>query len=252
MAIVLKPPTAPEGILLEGLSPADGSDIVDLSEFDEEVCTLPESPADLNDELRERRKLDNAQVQDEAKQPSPNQAEFDLPQVVARCVAGEREAVIEFVRHFESAVFAVCLRMLRDRQDAEDAAQETFLRAVRNLHRWDPARPLLPWLSTIAANRCRTALGKRSKRPKPAVSLPEQTVAAESDDVAEEVDRALALLPERYREVVIMHYRGGLNCAEIAEAMGCAEGTVKTWLFRARQQLADELSGRGFGPDPDS
>lgn len=177
------------------------------------------------------------------------EAEFDLQALVSRCVDGEAEAIVAFVRQFERAVFAVCLRMLRNRHDAEDAAQESLVRAVRNLNRWDPARPMMPWLQTIAANRCRTALGKRQRRPFLAVSLPEEVEPAPENDLVEEVDRALELIPERYREVVIMHYRGGLNCSEIAAAVGCAEGTVKTWLFRARQQLADELRGRGFGDD---
>lgn len=174
-------------------------------------------------------------------------AEFDLCAVVSRCMDGDADAVRAFVMQFERAVLGLCLRMLRDHHEAEDIAQETFVRAVRNLDKWDPNRPIMPWLQTIAANRCRTALGKRQRRPRPAVSLPEQSVTIEDNETVEEVDRAIAMLPDRFRDVITLHYRGGLGCTEIAEILGCAEGTVKTWLFRARQQLADELRGRGFG-----
>ena len=64
--------------------------------------------------------------------------------------------MIDLVNRFRGQVFGLCYRMLGQRQDAEDAAQETFVRVLKNLHRWDPARPFEPWLLTIAGNRCRT------------------------------------------------------------------------------------------------
>lgn len=171
----------------------------------------------------------------------------ELVDLVARCLRHENDALTEFVCRFERAVIGLCLRMLRDRQEAEDAAQETFLRAIRNLHKWDHERPILPWLQTIAANRCRTMLGKRTRRPI-VVSEVVDPGATERrmNDMVEEVDRALATLPSRWRDVVVMHYRGGLGVREIADVVGCASGTVKTWLFRARRQMAEELKGRGF------
>lgn len=180
----------------------------------------------------------------------PPDAEADLQQLVRRCLDGEPAAHRAFVKRFERAVFGLCLRMLRHREDAEDIVQETFVRAIRNLHRWDPDRPLLPWLQTIAANRCRTALGKRERRARTISNLPEVPVAVDStEDVVEEVDLAINQLPENYQQVVVMYYRGGLGCLEIADVLGCAEGTVKTWLFRARKQLAEMFRERGFGEE---
>ncbi len=71
----------------------------------------------------------------------------------------EQSAVVELVETFRGQVFGLCYRMLRHRQDAEDVAQESFVRALRSLKSWDQKREFLPWLLAIAANRCRTAAG---------------------------------------------------------------------------------------------
>ena len=173
-------------------------------------------------------------------------AEDDLPQLVDRCLAGDDEAVRAFVRRYERLLLSMALRMLGDRQEAEDVVQDSFVRIVRSLDRWDRSRAIVPWLTTITMNRCRTALGRRQRRAVPA-DLPEQAVemnAAErlerSDDAAT-VAEAIGQLPPNWREAVTLHYGSELSCGEVAEALGCAEGTVKTWLFRARAKLRETL-----------
>ena len=89
----------------------------------------------------------------------------DFPILVNRCIAGSQPAIGELVNRFQGQVFGLCYRMLGQREDAEDATQETFVRVVNNLQRWDPARAFEPWLLTIAGNRCRTKLAKRKRRP---------------------------------------------------------------------------------------
>jgi len=88
--------------------------------------------------------------------------------LVRGCLAGEDDALSAFVSRYQSAVFGLCYRMVAHRHDAEDITQEVFLRAFRNLRQWDPTRPLVPWLLTIAANRCRTWLANRTRREIPA------------------------------------------------------------------------------------
>lgn len=191
-------------------------------------------------------------MRDETADNTP-EADVELQALVARCLDGDSAAIAAFVSKFERFVFGLCLRMLRQREDAEDVAQETFVRAVRNLHRWDSSRPILPWLQTIAANRCRTALSKRTRRPLHTSNLPEPAVVdSTSSEMVEEVDRALATVSDQYRDVIVLYYRGGLSVGEISEAMQVAEGTVKTWLFRARKELAEELRGRGLVGDQDN
>jgi RNA polymerase sigma-70 factor (ECF subfamily) len=175
----------------------------------------------------------------------------EVSELVSRCLAGDEGAVRQFVERFEQVVFSLCLRMLGHRHDAEDATQETLLRAVRNLHRWDPTRPLLPWLLAIAGNRCRTALDQRARRGKTADLSPE--TLAEPDnavpDLAEELGHAIGQLREDYRTTFQLFYQQHFNCAQISDVMGVPEGTVKTWLHRARRELVERLERRGITPE---
>lgn len=163
-----------------------------------------------------------------------------------RCLAGEDAALRAFVDRYQGLVFALCFRMLSHRQDAEDVAQETLLRALRHLGQWEPDRPFKPWLLAIAANRCRTRLGQRARRP---LELGDRTEAAvsplASTSLTEELQRAVAGLRENYRLCFVMFYQQELSVQEIAATLECPEGTVKTWLYRARKQVAGELVDRG-------
>ncbi len=172
----------------------------------------------------------------------------DVVELVQRCLAGDEGAWSEFVERFQQPVFGLCIRMLRHRQDAEDVAQDSLVRAMRHLGQWDPSRAMLPWLLTIAANRCRTTLKRRTERPAPAELVWEPTANSADlnrGDLAEEVDRALAELRDDYRICFILFHQNELNCQEISEVLDCPTGTVKTWLHRARHQLAERLRRRG-------
>ena len=129
---------------------------------------------------------------------------------------------------------------------------KTFLRAFRNLHRWDQERPLRPWLLTIAANRCRTHLEERGRRPTPtdlqADWLPERRRPDGRDD-AEEIQEALATLRPEYQQCFVLFYQQELSVQEVAEVLDCPEGTVKTWLHRARKEMAEYLRKRGIDQD---
>ena len=94
--------------------------------------------------------------------------------------------MVELVDAHHGQVFGLCYRMLRHRHDAEDVTQESFVRALRSLAKWDSTREFLPWLLAIAGNRCRTLLAERMRRP-PTTSLIEQL----SDD-ADELERRAA------------------------------------------------------------
>ncbi|MBX3444619.1 MAG: sigma-70 family RNA polymerase sigma factor [Planctomyces sp.] len=175
----------------------------------------------------------------------------DLSELVQRCLAGEPDAQRNFVDQFQQRVFALCYRMLGHRQDAEDAAQESLARAVRHLGRWQSDRPLDPWVLAIAANRCRTALEKRSRRPVTAESLPEPACldSRTGSELAEELQRAVDQLRPNYRETFILFYQQELSCEEIGQMLGAPDGTIKTWLHRARKELAELLRQRGITPE---
>lgn len=173
--------------------------------------------------------------------------------LVQRCLKGDTAAQAEFVSLFERRVFALCLRMLGHRQDAEDVAQESLLRSIRYLKGWDAERGLTPWVLKIAANRCRTALGKRAKVPIPAEEFPHPEVQpAPISDLAEAVQQGLAAVRENYRQCFVLFYQQELSVAEVAGILEVPEGTVKTWLFRVRNELANYLRERGFSPEDQS
>jgi RNA polymerase sigma-70 factor, ECF subfamily len=171
--------------------------------------------------------------------------------LVQRCLGGEEAAARELVERFQALVFSLCFRMLGQREDAEDVAQDVFLRTFRSLKGWDSKRSLKPWILAIAANRCRTALRQRPRNPTGRSQHLDQAVAAHpvsSRDLADELEAAVGELREDYRLCFLLFYQEDLSCAEIATVMNCPEGTVKTWLHRARRELADRLRRRGVVP----
>ena len=178
-------------------------------------------------------------------------ATCEINELVQRCLAGDEAAIRQFVGRFERVVFALCLRMLTHRQDAEDVTQESLVRIVRNLHRWDSNRPFLPWMIAIAANRCRTLLARRARRPMGTLLELETPAVVDSDsqELREELQLAIDQLREDYRNCFELFYLQELSCAEISRLVGVPEGTVKTWLHRARKELAEALRRRGFTPE---
>jgi RNA polymerase sigma factor (sigma-70 family) len=177
---------------------------------------------------------------------------MDDPALVEALRSGDPQAPRLLVERFQGVVFGLCYRMLCHRQDAEDVAQETFIRAIRGMAGFDAARPIRPWLLEIAANRCRTALSRRSRLPALALADPADDLAdprggpADPDDLAGVLERALAELRPEYRLVFVLFHEQNLSYEEIARAVRRPVGTVKTWLHRARGELADELGRRGI------
>ncbi|MFH5804271.1 RNA polymerase sigma factor [Alienimonas sp. DA493] len=169
-----------------------------------------------------------------------------------RVLGGDDSAAAALVRRYQRAVYGVCLRMLGRREDAEDVTQEAFLRLFRHLDRWDASRPLRPWLMTITVNRCRTALSRRSRKQ---ALLPgdldpaDRSVPLTDADLAEELQRAVDGLRDDHRAAFVLFHYEELSLQEVGEALGRPDGTVKTWLHRARKQLAEALARRGVEPD---
>ena len=171
-----------------------------------------------------------------------------LHELVDRCLAGEQVAMVQFVDRFQGQVFGLCYRMLGHRQDAEDMAQESFIRALRSLTHWDRTRELVPWLLAIAGNRCRTLISVRRRRPLTS-SLAEQPAddahhADSARHLGEEVQRALLNIRIEYRQAFVLFHESEMSYQDIAAAMNCPLGTVKTWVHRARREIIDQLRKR--------
>jgi RNA polymerase sigma-70 factor (ECF subfamily) len=170
--------------------------------------------------------------------------------LVRRCLAGDGHAMRQLVDRFQADVFGLSVRMLANRHDAEDCAQDVFLRAFRSLKSWDPSRPLRPWIATICVNQCRTRIAKRKNRPVsgPIVEdVPEKSLPSDNgQEVAEAVRTAVDGLRDDYRTVFTLYHEQGRGYDDIAMVMDRPVGTVKTWLHRARAIVLDYLTSRGL------
>ncbi len=168
--------------------------------------------------------------------------------VVTGCLRGDASSMRALVERYYRMVFAVCLRLLGRHDDAEDAVQETFLRAFRSLASYDPNRRFEPWLLTIAINRCRTRLAAR--RHQPTVEIVWESIADEHSEVSsfeqfkEEVARAVEKLRPEYRQAFLMFHQRGMSYVDISRALGRPINTIKTWIHRARREIVAELKSR--------
>ena len=175
---------------------------------------------------------------------------MDDPTLVEALRAGDPLAPGELVERFHGVVFGLCYRMMGHRHDAEDVAQESLVRALRGMAGFDGSKPLRPWILGIAANRCRTALGRRSRRPITSEAgnepVDHRSGVSDPDDLAGELERALDRLRPHYRLVFALFHEQGLPYEEISQTIGRPVGTVKTWLHRARTELAEDLARRGL------
>jgi len=168
-------------------------------------------------------------------------------ELVLRSRAGDRTAFGVLVRRHQRRIFGLALRLLRNPDDADDLVQETFLRAWRALDRFDPERPLAPWLLRIATNRALTALqaGKRrateeldERIPAPDPSPEEHT---ERRRLHARIRRAAAELPEEQRAILALRVGESLSYCEIADVLDIPVGTVMSRLARARETLRKKV-----------
>ena len=150
--------------------------------------------------------------------------------LILRTRRGETDAFGELVGRYQAAVFNVCYRLMGERREAEDMAQETFVRALRSLAQWDPERPFMPWLLAIAGNRCRSCMAVRMRRPTstPLVEqLPDREPdAAPARQLAEEVNLALEEIRPEYREAFLLFHEQELSYAEIGAELYISPRTV--------------------------
>lgn len=165
---------------------------------------------------------------------------------------GNQQAFADLVNRYQSAVYNMAYRMLGDPTEAEDAAQEVFVRAWNQLHTFQMDRRFSTWLLSIASHYCIDLLRRR----KPTAPLDDVALFVESNDPAPEeiamqgeqrdsVQRLLNTLPEKYRSVTVLRYFNDLSYDEIARMTGLTESAVKTQLHRARRMLAEQISAKG-------
>ncbi len=163
---------------------------------------------------------------------------------------GRPEAFDRLVEHYAARIYAHLYRMMRNREEAEDATQETFLRAYRKIGSYDRTRPFRNWLYTIATNVGRNAARSRGRRiPSARTALgTEAWVAddrsvdlAESRELKDWLASAVDRLPEPLPLLIQLHYQEGMTIREAATVLGMREGAAKVALHRARKTLRTML-----------
>lgn len=186
---------------------------------------------------------------------------MDEPALIQRAAQGDMKAWESLMLAHQEAVFRLAYLLLGDPDEAEDVAQETFLRAWRNLGRFDASRPLSPWLLRIAVNLARNqrrsagrylaALIRNLQGEPPSLTNEEKSAQRiEAQQLWQAVQRLQ--LPDR--QIVYLRYFLNLSVAETAETLQVAEGTVKSRLNRAlnrmrmviQREFPEIIEGRGL------
>ena len=176
----------------------------------------------------------------------------DLVRVLKRARAGERKAFAELYRAFSPRVFGLCRRLLGSVDRAEEATQESFLRAQRGMNGYHDSLPFPRWLLGIAGNLCVDRLRRRAverrifreeaiEESEAARAGPPPLAAVMEREERGALRRAVEDLPERYRIPLVMRYYGEQEDEEIAGSIGVTRAHVATLLFRARQELRKKL-----------
>jgi RNA polymerase sigma-70 factor (ECF subfamily) len=182
-------------------------------------------------------------------------------QVIEQAREGRESAFRELIGRYERPVFSLIYRLVRDRERAEDLAQDTFIKVLNALDRYDPAFKFSSWIFKIAHN---TALDHLRRREPETLSLdgsPHARTAAEieattltppsgdespeeytsSREVGEEIEEAIGTLRAEYRTAILLCHVEGRPYEEIADIMGVPLGTVKTFIHRGRNELKKQL-----------
>lgn len=195
-----------------------------------------------------------------ASSPSPSAGDSDLL-LVERTVAGDQKAYGLLVVKYQRRIERLIGRMVRDADLVEDIAQETFIRAYRALHQFRGDAQFYTWLYRIAVNTAKKALVDLRRNP----VISENAMRSSSDDdetsyvdneltseetpetvlaakeIAETVNAAMEALPEDLRQAVTLREIEGMSYEEIAEAMDCPIGTVRSRIFRAREAISAKV-----------
>ena len=188
---------------------------------------------------------------------APTLAIAEVSSLVQRTLGGDDRAFEQLIIRYERRVFTLAMKLLGSTEDAQDAAQEVFLRVFKYIHRFDLQKPLEPWLLQMTVNVCRNIGRDRLRRWNtfPVTVDPELPVASEARDphagLKEEQERrllwkALDTLPEKERLAVILRDIDGLKTSEVAQILGSTETTVRSQVSRARvrmKEVIDQMMG---------
>lgn len=164
-------------------------------------------------------------------------------ELLYRSLRGEKEAWGEIVKRYKEAVYGVNLSILKDKAEAEDATQQTFIRAWKNLEKFDMEKNFSTWLFTVGSNVSKNIIRKRNRW---SFIKNLSLMGGENNDPPTEIEKeerregirqALFGLKPKYRAPLIMRFWGELSYEEISEILDVPEGTLKTRLHRGKKEL---------------
>jgi RNA polymerase sigma-70 factor (ECF subfamily) len=178
--------------------------------------------------------------------------------LVERVQQGDKRAFELLVTKYHRKIIRLISRLVRDPAEVEDVAQDAFIKAYRALPQFRGESAFYTWLYRIAVNTAKNYLATQSRRPEASSDIDAEEAETFADgeqlrdintpesmlhtrQVAETVNRAMEALPEELRTAITLREIEGLSYEEIAEAMGCPIGTVRSRIFRAREAIAEKL-----------
>lgn len=177
---------------------------------------------------------------------------------IKQVLKGDQSAFADIVSLYQHKLYQICYRMLGNKQESEDIAQEAFVRAYTNLHTFDQKRKFSTWLYRIATNLCIDRI--RKKKPDYYLDaevtgtdglnmysqiaaddqLPEETIV--QMELQDRIQYEIGRLPDKYRSVIVLKYIEELSLQEISEILDMPLGTVKTRIHRGREALRKQLN----------
>ena len=176
--------------------------------------------------------------------PDMKEKSLSDSQAVRAIRAGDREAYRAIVDRYMRRAYGIALAFVGSPQDAMDVSQTAFIKAYKNLKRYDPARPFFPWLYRILRNICLDHLKRAGRRRE--IPLEDIAVLGTADrdlELRQVLWRAMEELPDEQREAIMLYYFQGMSYKEIAEVLERPIGTVMSSLHYAKRKLRSVLSG---------
>lgn len=182
---------------------------------------------------------------------------MDENSIIKRAQNGDTESFALLVEKYKDIIFGVCFSLLKNYHDANDAAQETFIKVYKSIKRFKFDSSFQTYITRIAINTCKDEFRKQSKN-NAAISIDDDENSVEIKDASdtpeaafekkerrEKVRQAILELPEKYREIIILRDLNGASYEEISKILKISQGTVKSRINRARLSLKENLKNNG-------